>query len=55
MYIMQQMVVLCVLVECQLVWPIDSPLKRTTCIICYICTLLPPDDRLLASPKHVEV
>jgi hypothetical protein len=30
-------------------------LKRKTRNICCICTLLPPDDGQLASPKHVEV
>jgi hypothetical protein len=33
----------------------DSQLKRTTHTNCNIYTLLPPDDGLLASPKHVEV
>jgi hypothetical protein len=33
----------------------DSQLKRTTRTNCGIYTLLPPDDGLLASPKHVEV
>jgi hypothetical protein len=35
--------------------PADSQLKRTTLTSCNIYTLLPPDDGLLASPKHVEV
>jgi hypothetical protein len=35
----------------------DSRLRHTTCANCriYTCTLLPPDDGLLASPKHVEL
>jgi hypothetical protein len=43
--------VLYVLVQCQ-PGPADSQLTRTNC---HIYTLLPPDDRLLANPKHVEV
>jgi hypothetical protein len=35
--------------------PADSRLRRTTRTNCHIYTLLPPDDGLLASPKHVEV
>jgi hypothetical protein len=35
--------------------PTDSRLRRTTCTNCHIYTLLPPDDGLLASPKHVDV
>jgi hypothetical protein len=33
----------------------DSQIRRTTRTNCHIYTLLPPDDGLLASPKHVEV
>jgi hypothetical protein len=33
----------------------DSQLKHAACTICHIYTLLPPDDGLLASPKHVWV
>jgi hypothetical protein len=36
-------------------WLTDSQLKRTTRTYCCIYALLPPDDGLLASPKHVEV
>jgi hypothetical protein len=36
-------------------WLADCQLSRTTRTNCYIYTLLPPDDGLLASPKHVEV
>jgi hypothetical protein len=36
-------------------WPADSRLRRTTRTNCRIFTLLPPDDGLLASPKHAEV
>jgi hypothetical protein len=35
--------------------PTDSRLKRTTRTICCIYTLLPPDNRQLATPKHVDV
>jgi hypothetical protein len=35
--------------------PADGELRRTTRTNCHICTLLPPDDGLLASPKLVEV
>jgi hypothetical protein len=35
--------------------PADSQLRRTTRTNCHIYTLLPPDDGLLASRKHVEV
>jgi hypothetical protein len=35
--------------------PADSLLKRTTRTNCRIYTLLPPDDGLLANPKHVEI
>jgi hypothetical protein len=38
-----------------LAWPAESQLKSTTRTSCCICTLLPPDDGQLASPKHVEV
>jgi hypothetical protein len=52
-----------VLVECQawMEWnaipskPAGSRLRRTTRTSCRIYTLLPPDDGLLANPKHVEV
>jgi hypothetical protein len=48
------------LVDCLLAYsiptrPADSHLTSTTCTSCYIYTLLPPDDGLLASPKHVKV
>jgi hypothetical protein len=33
----------------------NSQLKHTTHTNCHIYTLLPPDDGLLASPKHAEV
>jgi hypothetical protein len=53
MYICDNWHVLYVLVEC---WrPADSQLKCTIGTNCHICTLLPPDDGLLASPNHVEV
>jgi hypothetical protein len=35
--------------------PADSQLRHVTHTSCYIYTLLPPDDGLLASLKHVEV
>jgi hypothetical protein len=35
--------------------PGNSRLRCTTRINCRICALLPPDDGLLASPKHVEI
>jgi hypothetical protein len=34
---------------------LDSQLRRTTRTVIYTYTLLPPNDGLLASPKHVEV
>jgi hypothetical protein len=62
MYICDSWCVLYVIVDCQLAWlegnsitPADSQLKRTTRTNCCIYTLLPPDDGLLASPKHVQV
>jgi hypothetical protein len=33
----------------------NSQLRRTASTNCHIYTLLPPDDGLLASSKHVEV
>jgi hypothetical protein len=35
--------------------PADSRLRRTTRTNCHIYTLLPPDDGLLANPKHIQV
>jgi hypothetical protein len=60
MYICDSWYVLYVLVDCQLAIPTstkpaDSQLKRTTRTNSHIYTLLPPDDGLLARPKHVEV
>jgi hypothetical protein len=47
-------------VTCASCWPgptrpADIQLKRTTTKTCHIYTLLPPDNGLLASPKHVEL
>jgi hypothetical protein len=59
MYICNKWYVLYVLVDCQLACltnqASDSQIKRTTRTIFCIYTLLPRDDGLLASPKHVEV
>jgi hypothetical protein len=55
MYICNKWYMLYVLVDCPIpTRPADSQLKRTTCTICCIYTLLLPDDGQLASPKHVE-
>jgi hypothetical protein len=35
--------------------PTGSRLRRTTCTSCHIYELVPPDDGLLASPKHVDL
>jgi hypothetical protein len=53
MHICDNWYVLYVLVDCRRA---DfSGLRRTTHTNCHIYTLLPPDDGLLTSPKHVEV
>jgi hypothetical protein len=52
MYIYDNWYVLYVLVNCRRA--ADSRLRRTTRTHCHVHTLLPPDDGLLASPKHVE-
>jgi hypothetical protein len=36
-------------------WPAGSRLRRTTRTNCCIYTLLPTEDGLLESPKHLEV
>jgi hypothetical protein len=63
MYICDHWYVLYVLVDCRCVWtlilprPADGRLRHTTSTSghIYLYTLLPPDDGLLESPKHVEV
>jgi hypothetical protein len=55
MYISNNGYVFYVLVDCRWAWTPDSELKLTTRANCHTYTLLPPDDGLLASPKHVEV
>jgi hypothetical protein len=63
MYICDNWYVLYVLVDCRRAWmewntpssAADSRLRITIHTNCHIYTLLPPDDGLLASPKHVEL
>jgi hypothetical protein len=63
MYIRENWYVLFVLVDFRRGWlewtikarPADSRLKRTTRTSFCVYTLLPPDDGLLASPKHVQL
>jgi hypothetical protein len=42
-----------VLVDCR--QSADSRLRGTTRTNCHIYTLLPPDDGLLSSPKHLQI
>jgi hypothetical protein len=55
MHICDNWYVLYVLVDCRRATLAISRLTRTARTNCHIYALLPPDDWLQASPKHVEV
>jgi hypothetical protein len=58
MFVCDSWYVLFVLVDCLRVWmewTADSRLRHTTRTNSHIYTLLPPDDGLLSSLKHVEM